>query len=270
MVLRKPTSRLLLLAAALAVALVVPATVSALTLIGTAGPDVLRGSNQGDKIFGLGAGDRLYGLAGNDTLVGGSGRDSMYGGPGNDTLQARDGEKDIVDCGPGKDVAVVDTVETAIVGCETVQRPGKCQGCRSNPIRFGVFHDIGRGWSVKVTSVLPNANQRIISWSSSNNPPRAGHQFYMVTLAAKRTGKVAGYLHAGFYMRAVGPRGVEYNTFEDSCGDLPDTDLETDDRRVFPGTTIDGNICWEVFVNDVPKLVMFSSPGKEVFFALNG
>lgn len=242
---------------------------SALTLIGTAGPDVLRGSNQADKIFGLGGNDKLFGLAGNDTLVGGGGKDRISGGTGNDTLQARDGEKDVVDCGPGKDVAVVDAVETAIVGCETVQRPGKCQGCRSNPIRIGVFHDIGRGWTAKVVSVLPNANQRIQSWSSSNNPPRTGHQFYMVTVSAKRTGKGFGYLHAGFYMRAVGPRGIEYTTFQNSCGDLPDPDLETDDGRVSRGTTIQGNICWEVWSNDVPRLVMFSAPGKAVFFALN-
>ncbi len=252
-----------------AVALAAPATVSALTLVGTAGPDLLRGSKQADKIFGLGADDRLYGFAGNDLIVGGPGKDKMYGGTGDDRLEARDGQRDVVDCGPGKDTAIVDTIDQ-VTSCETVERPGKCEGCRSNPIRPGLSHDVGRGWTVKVTSVLPNATSRILQYDRSNNPPRAGRQFYMVTLEAKRTGKEPGYLHAGFYIRAVGPSGREYTTFDDSCGSIPEPDLETDDRRIFHNTTISGNICWQVLSTDAPKLVMVSAPGKQIYFALSG
>jgi hypothetical protein len=267
-VLRKPKLKLGMLGLVCAVALAAPAAVLALTLVGTAKPDLLRGSSLADRIFGLGANDRLYGFAGNDLIVGGPGKDKMFGGPGNDRLEARDGQRDLVDCGPGNDTAIVDKIDT-VKACETVQLPGKCQGCRSNPIRVGVSHDIGRGWSVKVKSVLPNATSRILQYDRTNNPPRPNHQFYMVTLEAKRTGKTPGYLHAGYHMRAVGPSGNEYSTYDDSCGSIPDPDLETDDRRIYHNTTISGNICWQVLSSDAPRLVMVSAPGKQIYFSLN-
>jgi hypothetical protein len=267
--LRKPKTKLFTFGAFAALALVVPAAVLALTLVGTQRADTLRGSSQADRIFGLGGNDKLYGLAGNDVIVGGTGKDLMVGGPGNDRLEARDGERDTVQCGPGNDTAIVDTVDV-VSACENVQRPGKCQGCRSNPIPVNVFHDIGRGWDVKVTSVLPNATSRILQFDRTNNPPRPGKQFFMITIAAKRTGKGPGYLHAQFYIRSVGPSGREYAPFSDSCGSIPDPDLETDDRRIFPNTTVNGNVCWEVLSSDAPKLVMIAAPGKQIFFSLNG
>ncbi len=43
---------------------------------------------------------------------------------GNDTIQARDGEVDPIDCGPGRDVAVVDAIDVMASDCETVERGG--------------------------------------------------------------------------------------------------------------------------------------------------
>lgn len=265
---RKPNSRLRIFALAFLFALAVPGTVLALTLIGTARPDVLRGSKGPDRILGLGAGDRLYGFAGNDIVVGGPGADRMFGGTGNDRLEARDGTKDLVDCGPGRDTAIIDNIDV-IKSCEIVKRPSGQSGARSHPIPFGAPHDIGRGWSVKIVSVLPDATQRILSWDSSNNPPKRGRQFYMVNLQAKRTGKKPGYLHATFYMRAVGPGGTGYSIDKDSCGSIPDPDLEVDDPLVFRNTTITGNICWQVRSTDAVKLLMFTAPGKQIYFALH-
>jgi len=242
--------------------------VFALTLIGTNRPDLLRGSKGADRILGLGADDRLYGLAGNDVIVGGPGADKMFGGTGNDRLEARDGTKDLVDCGPGRDTAIVDNID-AITSCEKEVRPSQQSGTRSHPIPFGAPHDIGRGWTVKILSALPDATQRILTWDSSNNPPRRGRQFYMVDLQATRTGKKPGYLHAAFYMHAVGPAGSAYTITDSSCGSLPDPDLEIEDPLVFHKTTVRGNVCWEVRSTDAPKLVMFMAPGKQIYFALH-
>jgi hypothetical protein len=82
-------------------------------LIGLAGDDVLRG--------GAGA-DRLDGGAGDDRLIGGAGRDVLLGGRGRDRLEARDGTRDVIRCGSGRDVAVVDRRDAA-TGCERVLRP---------------------------------------------------------------------------------------------------------------------------------------------------
>jgi len=105
------------------------------TIVGTNGPDMLNGTPGDDVICGLGGNDTIdgrggddviFGGPGNDTLAGGSGRDTIHGGRGNDTLRggtgsdrlfgaggrdkffARDGTRDRVNGGPGRDRARVD------------------------------------------------------------------------------------------------------------------------------------------------------------------
>ena len=103
----------------------------ALALQGTAAGETLAGGNLGETIFGLGGDDRLdgggssdclFGDAGNDTITGGPARDALVGGAGDDVLRARDGARDVVNCGPGrKDSATVDGNDR-VKGCETVSR----------------------------------------------------------------------------------------------------------------------------------------------------
>jgi Ca2+-binding RTX toxin-like protein len=90
------------------------------TIVGTAVPDVLRGTPRRDVICGLGGNDRIFGLGGNDLLIGGSGwdvvdggsgRDVLLGGPGRDVLRARDGQRDLVEGGAGRDRAIADRVD---------------------------------------------------------------------------------------------------------------------------------------------------------------
>jgi Ca2+-binding RTX toxin-like protein len=90
-------------------------------LTGTAGADVLYGLGGNDVLRGGKGNDVLYGGRGNDVLDGGPGLDRLYGGPGTDTLRARDGRRDVVDCGPGRDVAYVDRIDR-VSGCERVVR----------------------------------------------------------------------------------------------------------------------------------------------------
>jgi hypothetical protein len=97
-------------------------------LSGGAGNDVLRGSAGDDTLLGgsgndvlvAGAGtDTLIGGAGNDKLIGGRGTDGFFAGPGNDVIDAADGLKETVHCGPGRDFALVDSADS-VVGCEKV------------------------------------------------------------------------------------------------------------------------------------------------------
>jgi RTX calcium-binding nonapeptide repeat (4 copies) len=119
------------------------------TVVGTNDPDTLTGSGGGDIVFGLGAGDRIRGLAGHDCLVGGSGNDVLRGelgsdrltggrgndtlvggpgvnaydaGPGRDVVEARNGKREVVRCGSGRDRARVDRNDR-LSGCEVVSRP---------------------------------------------------------------------------------------------------------------------------------------------------
>jgi RTX calcium-binding nonapeptide repeat (4 copies) len=86
-------------------------------LLGGSGRDRLDGAGGGDCLFGGSGSDTLRGGAGDDRLVGGPGRDILLGGPGRDVVIAADGTRDVVDCGPGLDVAVADR-EDRVVGCE--------------------------------------------------------------------------------------------------------------------------------------------------------
>jgi len=121
-------------------------------LIGTEGPDVISGKGRGDLIRAHrgpdlvlgGAGfDRLRGARGADRLldsgggakmVGGKGRDEFnmkngveVGGSGNDVIHARDGFRDVINCGPGNDVAIVDRSEDGVFDCERIKLPQASQ-----------------------------------------------------------------------------------------------------------------------------------------------
>ena len=78
------------------------------TIRGTEGADHLRGTAGRDRILGRGGKDKLIGRGGGDCLVGGKGRDKHIGGAGNDVIRAKGRARDVVRCGPGDDIAVVD------------------------------------------------------------------------------------------------------------------------------------------------------------------
>jgi RTX calcium-binding nonapeptide repeat (4 copies) len=67
------------------------------------GHDRLRGGPGRDRLYGSRGRDTLAGGLGRDILEGGRGQDRLSGGPGPDTLNVRDGKRDRVDCGPGRD-----------------------------------------------------------------------------------------------------------------------------------------------------------------------
>jgi Ca2+-binding RTX toxin-like protein len=89
---------------------------------GNGGNDTIRSGTGADAIFGGPGNDRIDAGSGKDLVVGGPGRDTIAAGRGNDTVEARDGFRDVVDCGPGRDRAEVDRLD-AVRGCERVLRP---------------------------------------------------------------------------------------------------------------------------------------------------
>ncbi len=93
------------------------------------GEDLLAGGAGNDRLDGGEQADLLLGGTGNDVLVGGGGRDLIYGGPGLDRIQGgiakdrievRDGERDIVACGPQDDLVVADRIDQIARDCERV------------------------------------------------------------------------------------------------------------------------------------------------------
>lgn len=113
---------------------------------GTPQSDNLAGDGGGDLVFGLGGADRMRGKPGHDCLVGGPGRDRLFGddgrdrltgnggadrldggsgenafdaGPGDDRVNSRNGTRETVRCGPGRDSVVADRNDR-LRGCENV------------------------------------------------------------------------------------------------------------------------------------------------------
>jgi Ca2+-binding RTX toxin-like protein len=94
---------------------------------GTAAKDSYCGLTGADRIFGRKGNDLLSGGPGSDLLNGGPGRDLIYGGGEDDVIQARDGQRDEIDCGSGRDRAIVDRKDS-LAGCEVVVRPRSRSG----------------------------------------------------------------------------------------------------------------------------------------------
>jgi Ca2+-binding RTX toxin-like protein len=118
------------------------------------GDDLVCAGPDADRVVGGPGNDRLLGEAGNDILFGGpgndqinprSGRDRVVAGPGNDRIVSRDSRRDVIDCGPGRDVAIVDAVDR-MRRCETVNR---VQALR-RPERPAPRADLGYGDGAKV------------------------------------------------------------------------------------------------------------------------
>jgi Ca2+-binding RTX toxin-like protein len=91
-------------------------------LIGLAGGDSLEGGQGNDRLFGGLGNDRLIGGPGRDSLEGGPGRDVFSAGSGGDVIRSRDGVREAVSCGGGRDTVVADRRD-AVAGCERVLRP---------------------------------------------------------------------------------------------------------------------------------------------------
>lgn len=99
-------------------------------IVGTLGSDRLEGTPRHDTICGLtgadviaarGGNDRIEGGAGADTIRPGSGRDVVAGGEGRERIYARDGQRDVIDCGPYLDTVYADRADR-VVRCERVSR----------------------------------------------------------------------------------------------------------------------------------------------------
>jgi Ca2+-binding RTX toxin-like protein len=99
------------------------------TIVGTSGKDLLVGTDGDDVICGRGGNDvvkaggghdlvrggsgrdTIFGGAERDILIGGPGRDVLLGGSGPDLIRARDGRRDAVRGGNGRDGAVMDRID---------------------------------------------------------------------------------------------------------------------------------------------------------------
>jgi Ca2+-binding RTX toxin-like protein len=90
---------------------------------GGSGRDILTGHTGRDLLSGGSGDDDLNGSSGNDSLTGDEGEDAVDGGSGNDMIRARDGQRDRIRCGSGRDRVSADRDDRVHTDCEHVSRP---------------------------------------------------------------------------------------------------------------------------------------------------
>jgi len=83
------------------------------------GNDMILTGSYVDTVYGGGGGDLIRTGAGDDTIFPGPGRDTVYAGTRDDHIIANDGQRDIIDCGPGDDRVRADAVDV-VHNCEHV------------------------------------------------------------------------------------------------------------------------------------------------------
>lgn len=89
---------------------------------GSRGRDRINGGADNDRIAGGSSPDRISGDRGSDRLNGNSGSDRVAGNSGNDRIGARDGKRDRINCGTGRDTVIADRVDRVARNCERVRR----------------------------------------------------------------------------------------------------------------------------------------------------
>jgi endoglycosylceramidase len=85
---------------------------------GGSGADRIRAGEGRDRAYGGPGADLVAGGAGPDLLSGGSGLDRFSGGPHGDRLSARDGRRELLRCGTGRDRVVADRRDRLARDCE--------------------------------------------------------------------------------------------------------------------------------------------------------
>lgn len=144
------------------------------------------------------------------------------------------------------------------------------RGTRENPVPMGSSVSFGDGWVVTVLSVVPDATDLILQENIYNDQPSAGNQFFLARVRVDYEGEGSDTFSGSYRLRAVGPSGVGYSTFQNSAGVIPD---ELPSSEVFTGGSIEGNIAWQIKSSDAGSLVMYDSEASKagrLYMALFG
>ncbi len=93
-------------------------------IYGEFGRDYIAGGSSNDLLIGGPDNDRIFGEGGTDRIRVGSGRNFVDAGSGNDSIESRNGERDRIICGPGRDRVHADRYDL-LSDCEIVRTGGR-------------------------------------------------------------------------------------------------------------------------------------------------
>lgn len=159
------------------------------------------------------------------------------------------------------------TAPTTTIPATTTTTTMAVGGTFEDPVQPGDWVRVGTV-DVVVLAVDTDATDDVLEENQFNDPPVEGNRFVMWRVAVSNAGDEATASLGEVSFSVVGPSAVAYDSFA-SCGVVPDgLDLF---RDVFPGGSLEGNLCWEVSEDDADALVLlvdeFSFAGDRVVFA---
>jgi hypothetical protein len=76
----------------------------------------------GGRIYGTGSADQICGRRGADRIHPDYGKDYVTAGAGPDVIYARDGYRDLITCGRGRDLVIADRFDRVSRSCERIRR----------------------------------------------------------------------------------------------------------------------------------------------------
>ena len=150
---------------------------------------------------------------------------------------------DMMECW-GRFEAVADSTPTPVQPTPSptpspTPAPGNI-GTRTNPVSLGqYFRPPDSPLELKIESVDWDAWPEIEAENQFNDPPDAGNNFVLMGISVRNRGNEADSF-SSYQVSAVGSRAVEYRTFTDSCGVIPDNFEDT--TRIFSGGELQGNV----------------------------
>jgi hypothetical protein len=139
-----------------------------------------------------------------------------------------------------------------------------------DPVPAGTWASVG-AVDLVVLANEPDATERVLAENEFNTAPEPGNRFVMWRVAVANAGEQTTPLLAEVSFAVAGPSTVVYNTSA-NCGVIPEQLDEF--RDVFPGGTVEGNLCWEVSDEDAGALVLlvdeFAFSSERMVFASAG
>lgn len=128
---------------------------------------------------------------------------------------------------------------------------------RESPLAIGRTGNIG-DYDLTVVAVERDATDTVMATNQFNEPPGPDEQFFMVRVSATYTGDETGLPFLDLDFKAVGANNTSYSHLINYCGVIPDD--PTLISEIFPGGTVEFNICWTIKSADADTLVMYVGP----------
>lgn len=128
------------------------------------------------------------------------------------------------------------------------------ESSRDEPVPIGIAGAL-RDFHVTVLDVTPNATDDVMSENQFNEPPQDGYQFYIARVRVTSISDEAIDPAFDLDFQSVGDSAVGYTTYDPGCGVYPEDQYSA--GELFPGGTVEFNVCWQIASEDENSLVMY-------------